>query len=210
MITANLMFTPPPAAVKLLQPAYMPVWPSMSQRKTLFFTFVIARIAHTVLQSYLSKVRSPMTLHRYASYLLAGTTFSFGLLISGMANPVKVLRFLTIRDLRIFDPSLAMVVLSGVIPNAVHWYNMQKGKTRLSWEKWSVPSRSDIDWQLIVGSAVFGIGWGLAGICPGPAVVGLGSLVPALVRGEVVTEAAKTMAGFVGSMLAGMTLVKFI
>ena len=210
MITANLMFTPPPAAVKMFQPAYMPIWPSMSQRKTLFFTFAIARLAHTLLQSYLSRVRSPTTFHRYASYLLAGTTFSFGLLVSGMANPMKVLRFLTVRDLPTFDPSLAMVVLSGVIPNAVHWSILEKGKTRLSWEKWYVPSRTDIDWRLIAGSAIFGVGWGLAGICPGPAVVGLGSLVPAMLRGEVITEVAKTMAAFVGSMVAGMTLVKLI
>lgn len=210
MITANLTLASSPPAITILTPAYLPVWPAMKARKTLFFTFAIARLVHTALQSYLSKVRSPTTLHRYASYLLAGITFSFGLLISGMADPTKVLRFLTITDLPTFDPSLAMVVLSGVVPNAVHWFTMEKEKTRLSWEKWSVPNRADIDWRLIIGSALFGIGWGLAGICPGPAIVGAGSLIPAFLRGTIVPEVATTIAGFLGAMVAGMALVKLV
>jgi len=208
MITANL--TLERSSVTSLDPAYLPVWPAMKARKSLFFTFAIARLAHTALQAYLSKVRQPSTLQRYAPYLLAGLTFSFGLLISGMADPTKVLRFLTISDLPTFDPSLAMVVLSGVVPNAVHWLTMEKGKTRLSWEKWAVPSRQDIDWRLIIGSALFGIGWGLAGVCPGPAIVGAGGLIPGLLRGDAVAEVGTKILGFLGAMVTGMVLVKAV
>ena len=204
LITANLTFTPSTS----LQPAYTPEHPSYRGRITLFLTFATLRLAHSTLQHYLTDVQAPSTLQRYATYLLSGLIFSTGLLVSGMADPRKVLSFLTISHLPSFDPSLAMVVLSGVVPNAVHWYNTAKGKARLSWEKWSVPTRQDVDYRLVLGSALFGIGWGLAGVCPGPAVVGVGQTVVGAVQGRAVAPVAQSIAAFVGAMVAGMALVK--
>lgn len=124
-----------------------------------------------------------------------------------MADPQKVLNFLTIGNLPTWDPSLAMVVLSGVIPNAIHWIKIAKGATRLSWEKWSVPSRTDVDARLIFGAAVFGAGWGLAGVCPGPAVVGLGRVLVGLLKGDAMGGVVGTVGAFVGAMVGGMALV---
>lgn len=206
LITANLTFTPSTT----LKPAYNPEYPSHRGRVTLFLTFATLRLAHSTLQHYLSGVKAPSTAQRYATYLLSGLTFSIGLLVSGMADPRKVLSFLTISHLPSFDPSLGMVVLSGVIPNAVHWYNTPKGKARLSWEKWSVPTRQDIDYRLILGSALFGIGWGLAGVCPGPALVGAGQTVVSAVQGSAVATVAQSISAFLGAMVAGMALVRLV
>jgi uncharacterized membrane protein YedE/YeeE len=126
-----------------------------------------------------------------------------------MADPRKVLSFLIPLDTRRFDPSLAMVVLSGVIPNAVHWYNLKKGQVKLAWEKWSVPTRQDIDWKLLFGSLLFGVGWGLAGVCPGPAIVGVGRLLSAKLVGEAVGGVAPIIGSYMASMVGGMALVRY-
>lgn len=155
----------------------------------------------------------PPWLSRQLPYFFHGLTFSLGLIISGMISPLKVLSFLQPLSTT-FDPSLAMVVLSGVIPNGIHYYyhyirpQSQSGpeKKRQSlygWEEWRVPSRTDIDWRLVVGSVIFGAGWGLAGVCPGPAVVGLGQ---AAMKGRGIEK----IAGWVGAMAGGMALGRAI
>ena len=127
-----------------------------------------------------------------------------------MADPRKVLAFLTPFALDTFDPSLAMVVIGGVIPNAVHWVYLQKGKVTYPWERWAVPTRTDINWRLLAGSLLFGVGWGLVGVCPGPAVVAIGSALTAFCRGQVVDIAAKTITAWTGSMIVGMGLAHFV
>ena len=123
-----------------------------------------------------------------------------------MSDPSKVLRFLTPFPFDRFDPSLGMVVLSGVLPNAIHWLTLEKKKPRFEWEKWNVPSRTEIDWRLICGSIIFGAGWGLAGICPGPALVGVGRVFAGWLGGEAVANVSQTIAGFTASMLVGMSV----
>ncbi|RQR35900.1 DUF6691 family protein [Burkholderia sp. Bp9142] len=126
---------------------------------------------------------------------LAGLLFGVGLIVSGMANPQKVLGFLDLAGR--WDPSLAFV-MAGAIGVAVFAFAWAKRRTR-SWLglpiKW--PAARTITVRLVAGSAVFGIGWGLAGFCPGPALVsiGLGS-----VKGIV----------FVVAMLAGMASFEWI
>jgi len=120
---------------------------------------------------------------------LAGLVFGVGLIVSGMANPRKVLGFLDLAGR--WDPSLAFV-MAGAIGVAVFAFAWAKRRTRsllglpIQW-----PAARTITVRLVAGSAVFGIGWGLAGFCPGPAIVsiGLGS-----VKGIA----------FVGAMLVGM------
>lgn len=109
--------------------------------------------------------------------LFSGILFGLGLILAGMANPVKVQGFLDIAGL--WDPSLAFV-MGGGIGVATVFYTKAKRTTLslLTKEALKVPSSTIIDKRLILGSAAFGIGWGIGGICPGPALVavGMGSL----------------------------------
>ena len=104
--------------------------------------------------------------------LFCGLIFGLGLLISGMANPQKVLGFLDITGL--WDPSL-IIVMAGAILAALLPFQWAKNQSRsLLGQTMQLPDKTQIDRPLIVGSLLFGIGWGLAGICPGPAIVLLG------------------------------------
>ena len=99
---------------------------------------------------------------------LAGLLFGIGLLLSGMANPAKVLGFLDLAGA--WDPSLALVMI-GAIGAAILPFSWAKRQSRsLLDAPMRLPDRRDLDRRLIVGSLVFGIGWGVAGICPGPAL----------------------------------------
>lgn len=124
----------------------------------------------------------------------AGAIFGLGLVISGMANPAKVLGFLDIAG--DWDPTL-IFVMGGAIIVAFPAFRFAKRRARpVLEEKWSLPDRNDIDPRLLFGAALFGIGWGLAGFCPGPGLAAL-----ALVPGE---------AGiFVASMIAGALAYRF-
>jgi uncharacterized membrane protein YedE/YeeE len=102
---------------------------------------------------------------------LAGLEFSLGLVVSGMADPRKVLRFFSVRDLRGFDPSLALVVLLGVVPNLVvmKWRGFGRPPTFAGEFELPKAKVADIDWRFVLGAVVFGVSWGLTGACPGPA-----------------------------------------
>lgn len=105
--------------------------------------------------------------------LLSGLVFGIGLIIAGMANPAKVLSFLDLAGP--WDPSLAFVMLGGIAVGLLAFARVKPGS--LSWLKQPIqlPTTSTINARLILGSALFGIGWGLAGICPGPALVLVGA-----------------------------------
>ncbi len=103
-----------------------------------------------------------------------GLLFGAGLLVSGMANPAKVIGFLDVFGT--WDPSLAFVMM-GAIGVAIVPFSFAKHQTlTLTGETFSLPTTTIIDARLIVGAVLFGIGWGLVGICPAPAIslVGLG------------------------------------
>lgn len=103
---------------------------------------------------------------------LAGLIFGLGLLLAGMTNPAKVLAFLDVAGH--WDPSLALVMLGAIAVSLwpMHWAKQQSNA--LLGGPMQLPKRRDLDRRLILGSLTFGVGWGLAGICPGPA---LGSLL---------------------------------
>ncbi|MDK4746279.1 hypothetical protein QOY93_13065 [Leclercia adecarboxylata] len=104
---------------------------------------------------------------------LCGLIFGVGLLISGMANPEKVLGFLDLS--RPWDPSLAFVMI-GAIAVGIVGFALVKGKKRaFCGVPIMLPANNAIDRTLVVGAILFGLGWGLAGICPGPALVLLGA-----------------------------------
>jgi len=104
--------------------------------------------------------------------LLAGLIFGMGLIMSGMANPAKVLGFLDLAGN--WDPSLAMVML-GAISVGLVGFAVAKRRTRTCLGlPLTLPTARHIDRRLIGGSLLFGVGWGIAGFCPGPALVALG------------------------------------
>jgi uncharacterized membrane protein YedE/YeeE len=123
--------------------------------------------------------------------LLAGLLFGVGLIVSGMADPGKVLGFLDLAGA--WDPSLAFV-MGGAIAVGLPAFALARRRTR-SWlgAEMRLPTAREIDRRLVAGSLLFGVGWGIAGFCPGPALVALG-------MGE-----AKALL-FVLAMVAGMGL----
>lgn len=121
-----------------------------------------------------------------------GSLFGGGLLISGMTDPAKVVAFLD--PLHGWDPSLAFVMGGAVLVNAIasRWIRAHR---RDPWfdVKFHLPTRNDIDRQLLTGAAIFGVGWGLGGLCPGPGLVSAASGSSAAIT-------------FVAAMFAGMLL----
>lgn len=102
---------------------------------------------------------------------LAGLTFGFGLLVSGMTSPDKVLAFLDLAGA--WDPSLAFVMGGAVLSATPLFWLARRRQRPLAGETYDQPDTRLIDQRLIGGAILFGIGWGVAGICPGPAVVDL-------------------------------------
>jgi uncharacterized membrane protein YedE/YeeE len=104
--------------------------------------------------------------------LAAGLIFGLGLVISGMANPAKVLNFLDVAGN--WDPSLAFVMLGAIAVTATGFQFVLRRPKPLLEQSFHLPGQSSIDRPLVVGSAIFGLGWGLFGFCPGPAITSLG------------------------------------
>lgn len=127
--------------------------------------------------------------------LVSGTLFGAGLTLSGMTNPARVRGFLDVFGA--WDPTLAFVMGSAVLVMAVAWRIRSRMGTPIFAERFSLPDRKDLDGRLITGSILFGVGWGLAGLCPGPAVASL-ALSPLSVL------------PFVVAMLTGMGIQRFI
>ncbi len=105
--------------------------------------------------------------------LLAGLIFGTGLLLSGMANPEKVLGFLDLAGL--WDPSLALVMVGAITVGLIAFRIAGTRSQTLLGRKFRLSAIKDIDKRLVIGSVLFGAGWGLAGFCPGPALVAMGA-----------------------------------
>ncbi|MEZ5758234.1 MAG: DUF6691 family protein [Emcibacteraceae bacterium] len=130
------------------------------------------------------------------SALIAGLIFGLGLIISGMSNPAKVLNFLDLAGT--FDPSLLFVMGGAIIVVFTGYKLVLKRKTPIFDNAFHIPTRKDIDKNLIIGSVIFGIGWGIGGFCPGPSLTSvlLGSegiiyFFPSLVVGLIITKIIK-------------------
>lgn len=121
------------------------------------------------------------------SYLI-GLVFGIGISISGMANPAKVLNFFDVAGT--WDPSLAFVMGGALITTMIGYRFVLKRPVPLLDEKFQLPTRRDLDLSLIAGSATFGVGWGIAGFCPGGAIPALGTG-----RSEVILFMAALLAG---------------
>lgn len=105
--------------------------------------------------------------------LLSGLVFGLGLLVSGLANPVKVLGFLDLAGL--WDPSLALVMGGAITVGAFAFALARQRTVSLLGAQMQLPTARHIDRRLVIGSVLFGVGWGMAGLCPGPALVALGA-----------------------------------
>jgi uncharacterized protein len=123
--------------------------------------------------------------------LIVGTLFGGGLVLSDMINPARVQAFLDVAGA--WDPTLMFVMGSALVPSAIAYGIRRRMRRPLLGGRFAIPESCTIDRSLLTGAAMFGIGWGLVGLCPGPAVAGLvlGAWQPWL---------------FVGAMLAGMAL----
>ncbi len=130
---------------------------------------------------------------RLVAALLSGTLFGVGLTLSGMVDPSTVLAFLDLSGR--FDPALAGVMGGAVVTSASCFRRIRRRHAPLLAERFEWPRATRIDRRLVAGSLLFGIGWGIGGLCPGPALAGL-------VFGRVDSWL------FVGAMLVGMRVAR--
>ncbi|MBZ7921938.1 YeeE/YedE family protein [Ensifer adhaerens] len=128
---------------------------------------------------------------RLAATLVSGLVFGFGLSLSGMLDPARVRAFLDVTGN--WNPSLAFVLGGAVLVSALGVLLTRRLKRPLFDETFHLPDNQVIDRRLIVGSAIFGVGWGLVGLCPGPALASLSLGLPATML-------------FVAAMVAGMLI----
>lgn len=128
------------------------------------------------------------------SAVVAGLLFGSGLLLSGMANPEVVLSFLDLGGA--WNPALAFVMVGAIATAAPAYYFVRRGSLKRTGEPPSPPANDRIDRSLVTGAAIFGIGWGLTGICPGPGLV-------------LLTGTSLQSVVFVTFMASGMLLAPF-
>jgi uncharacterized protein len=129
--------------------------------------------------------------------LLIGALFGAGLVVSGMSNPANVLNFLDLAAIPkgTWDARLMFVMGGGVLVTAIGFPWLMRRTRPLFADKFAWPTASAIDKRLVIGAALFGIGWGLAGYCPGPAFANIGASMGTGVR---------DMLFFIPAMLIGM------
>lgn len=132
---------------------------------------------------------------RLFASLIAGLVFGLGLILSGMSNPAKVLGFLDLAGR--WDPSLIFVMAGAILVSLLGFRFATRRTVSLLGEPMRMPTASQVDTRLILGSLTFGAGWGLAGFCPGPAVA---SLLSGFVEPLI----------FVAAMVAGMGLFELL
>ena len=126
--------------------------------------------------------------------LIVGLIFGAGLALSDMINPARVLAFLDLAGT--WDPSLAFVMGGALIPSAIGYLIVRRMRRPVMAEEFCIPQNRNLERNLLAGAALFGAGWGLVGLCPGPAIAGL-------------VFGAWQVWLFVGAMLVGMLLHRF-
>jgi uncharacterized membrane protein YedE/YeeE len=124
---------------------------------------------------------------------LSALLFGLGLGVSGMTLPSKVVGFLDVMG--DWDPSLMAVMVGAILVHSISYRLIMRRESPILVANFQIPTRRELDWKLLVGSALFGIGWGLGGFCPGPALV------------NAVTGSSSVLV-FLASMLVGMYLAK--
>jgi uncharacterized membrane protein YedE/YeeE len=126
--------------------------------------------------------------------LIVGLIFGAGLALSDMVNPARVLAFLDLAG--VWDPTLAFVMGGALIPSAIGYLVVRRMERPVMAEEFCIPQNRNLERNLLAGAALFGAGWGLVGLCPGPAIAGL-------------VFGVWQVWLFVGAMLAGMLVHRF-
>lgn len=165
-------------------PCYTPVYPSSTTTGYLILiaaaSILAARLVPQTLQGVLAPAEhddkqqtGSLSRAREATQFFSGLLFALGLQISGMAHPAKVTSFLSFPVLHQWDPSLMLVIIFGVIPNLIEIQRKGFSTPPSFADTFKLPTKTfkDIDRKFVIGAAAFGIGWGLSGTCPGPAVL---------------------------------------
>lgn len=160
-------------------PCYTPIYPSAVELAFMSGSVVLATLTNDfVVPKFFTRSEKSKTLFSY----IAGLEFGLGLLISGMADRDKVLGFLGFLTAPYrFDPSLAMIIAFGIGPSLLTYLSKKPGQVNEKGKvetkptlanQWRIPTATvaDIDWRFVAGAVVFGIAWGLRGVCPGPAL----------------------------------------
>ncbi len=127
--------------------------------------------------------------------LFSGALFGLGLAVSGMVDPAKVIGFLDVAG--DWDPTLALVMGGALLVTIPTFRLILKRPRPVLGDDFALPTKSSLDARLLGGSALFGVGWGLSGFCPGPAVTALATGLPVVFA-------------FVAAMVAGMAVYKWI
>ncbi len=127
--------------------------------------------------------------------VVSGALFAAGLALGGMTRPEKVIAFLDVTGH--WDPSLALVLVGAVAVHGIAWRLVRRRERPLAAPAFDLATRTRIEPSLVIGAVLFGAGWGLAGYCPGPALVSLGALVP-------------STGLFVGAMIAGQLAFQWV
>lgn len=131
--------------------------------------------------------------------LICGILFGVGLTVSQMVNPNKVLNFLDV--LGQWDPSLALVMVGGIGVFSLGYRVLVKPANKPVWgETFNIPTRADIDKPLLIGAIMFGLGWGLSGICPGPAISNLSGAEPKIFAFIAMMIISMKAAPFIGKI----------
>lgn len=146
---------------------------------------------------------TPMNLTKAIAGLVSGLLFGAGLAISGMTNPNKVLNFLDVTGS--WDPTLALVMAAAVPVSALSFWLAKRRHRPLLEPGFMLPQNTRLEAALIVGSALFGIGWGLGGYCPGPAVASLAQPSLPLLAFLAAMGAGLFLAGRATMLLAAVT-----
>lgn len=136
-------------------------------------------------------MNSKIVAQNFVSFVV-GFIFAVGLAVAGMTEPQKVIGFLSLPN---WDPSLIFVMAGAIGVHALTYPLIRKKASPLLDSTWHIPNRNDITSRLVIGSLLFGVGWGLGGFCPGPGVA------------SVLTFDLRVLI-FVGAMLGGMLLFK--
>lgn len=140
----------------------------------------------------------------------SGLAFAVGLGVSGMTQPAKVVGFLDVAGR--WDPSLALVMGGAVLVTVIAFALILRRRAPLLAPRFDLPTQTRIDRPLVLGAVVFGVGWGLSGVCPGPAIVSLATLTPAslvfvgaMIVGTLAFRAPELARGRRGAEVAGLS-----
>ncbi|KAF9698352.1 hypothetical protein EKO04_003734 [Ascochyta lentis] len=165
-------------------PCYVPVLPSSKTTAALVLLSTITMLAARTIPALIAQATpskesnakipsNPQAPARTATQFFTGLLFALGLHISGMAHPAKVTSFLSFPVWHAWDPSLALVILFGVVPNLIMIQRRGYNEPPAFASKFELPTKTvkDVDIKFVAGAVAFGVGWGLTGTCPGPAVL---------------------------------------